>query len=512
MLPPESTRVDPRHKTASVVLHVGQLHFASEKAVVEKALAQHLGVLRVGANPVAQTATVTFDPAVTSVKQLAQWVKDCGYHCAGRCVPCHICDPLAEEEPPAHPAEVVAEGVERMSPMEHVHGGHDAGQALASEQIHAAAAQVPAAEHAHAVRHDHAGMSMNAMVRDMRNRFLVALILTVPIAFWSPLGRAVLGTQLSTPFGLGVDIWQFLLSLPVVFYSSGIFFRGAYRALRAKTLDMMVLVATAIGVGWVYSVAATFWIESDVFYEAVAFLATFVLLGHWFEMRARGGANEALRTLIDLAPPKALVMRDGEAVEIPTAEVAVGDLLLIKPGAKVPTDGDILVAVFQKGWLGSLFGIVKQPAPIMSFLPILLVGIVFGLAMDYQVFLVVRMREEHVHGVSPVDAVVSGLGHGARVVTAAALIMIGVFAGFGFFAGDPAIVMMGLGLACAILLDAFVVRMTIVPAVMALLGQKAWWLPRWLDRVLPDFDVEGKSLRPSRKHEILVVPKLQLEE
>jgi RND superfamily putative drug exporter len=172
----------------------------------------------------------------------------------------------------------------------------------------------------------------------------------------------------------------------------------------------------------------------------------------------------------------------------------------------------VVVAIFQQGWLGSLFGIVKQPAPIMSFLPILLVGIVFGLAMDYQVFLVVRMREAHVHGASPVESVVSGVGHGARVVTAAALIMIGVFAGFGFFAGDPAIVMMGLGLACAILLDAFVVRMTIVPAVMALLGEKAWWLPKWLDRILPDFDVEGKSLRPRREHEIHVVPKLQLEE
>ncbi len=158
----------------------------------------------------------------------------------------------------------------------------------------------------------------------------------------------------------------------------------------------------------------------------------------------------------------------------------------------------VVVAVFQKGWLGDLFGIVKQPAPIMSALPILLVGIVFGLAMDYQVFLVVRMREEYIHGASPREAIVSGLGHGARVVTAAALIMISVFAGFGLFAGDTTIAMIGLGLACAIVLDAFVVRMTIVPAVMAVLGQKAWWLPRWLDRVLPDFDVEGKSLRRSR--------------
>ena len=97
---------------------------------------------------------------------------------------------------------------------------------------------------------------------------------------------------------------------------------------------MMVLVAVAIGVGWLYSVAATFFIEGDVFYEAAGMLATFVLLGHWFEMRARGGANDAIRALLDLAPPKAVVLRDGEPVEVPTAEVQVGDLLLIRPGCE----------------------------------------------------------------------------------------------------------------------------------------------------------------------------------
>src|SRR5262249_19178799 len=116
---------------------------------------------------------------------------------------------------------------------------------------------------------------------------------------------------------------------------------GAYRALKARTLDMMVLVAVAIGTGWVYSVAATFWIAGDVFYEASAFLATFVLLGHWFEMRARGGANDAIRALLDLAPPHATVIRDGEPAEIPTAEVAAGDLLLVRPGDKIGTDGGV---------------------------------------------------------------------------------------------------------------------------------------------------------------------------
>src|ERR671910_1236738 len=185
----------------------------------------------------------------------------------------------------------------------------------------------------------HAGMSMEAMVRDMRNRFLVAVAFAIPIAIWSPLGDTLFGSTPPTPFEIGDDLWQFFLSLPVIFYSSSIFFVGAWKALRAKTLDMMVLVAVAIGTAFIYSVAATFWIEGDVFYEAAAFLAAFVLLGHWFEMRARGGANDAVRALLDLAPPKAVVLRDGREVEVPTADVVAGDLLLVRPGAKIPVDG-----------------------------------------------------------------------------------------------------------------------------------------------------------------------------
>jgi P-type Cu2+ transporter len=299
-----------RGRTATAVLHVGGLHYASEKAVVEGVLANRPGVAHVEANPVAQTATVEYDPEITSVEALQQWVEDCGYHCAGRSVPAHVCDPLAHEEPlaPAHDHAAV----ERADHADgHGHGGH-------------------------------AGMSMAAMVRDMRNRFLVAALFAIPIALWSPLGEFLFGSTPPTPFAIGDDLWQFFLSLPVIFYSSWVFFTGAWKALRARTLDMMVLVAVAIGTAWIYSVAATFWIEGDVFYEAAAFLAAFVLLGHWFEMRARGGANDAIRALLDLAPPMAVVIRDGEEREVPTAELQVGDLLMIRPGAKVPVDAEVL--------------------------------------------------------------------------------------------------------------------------------------------------------------------------
>jgi Cu2+-exporting ATPase len=295
---------------ARAVLHVGNLHYASEKEVVERVLGRRRGVLAVEANPVAQTATVSFDPRETSIDELAHWVEECGFHCTGRSVPGHVCDPLAEEGRDAPTLDHAA--TERADDADgHGHGGH-------------------------------AGMSMAAMVRDMRNRFLVAALFAVPIALWSPVGDFLFGATPPTPFGIGEDLWQFFLSLPVIFYSSWVFFHGAYLALKARTLDMMVLVAVAIGTGWIYSVAATFWIEGDVFYEAAAFLAVFVLLGHWFEMRARGGANDAIRALLDLAPPKAVVLRDGRELELPTAEVQVGDLLLIRPGTKVPVDGEVL--------------------------------------------------------------------------------------------------------------------------------------------------------------------------
>ncbi|MFD6292386.1 MMPL family transporter [Streptomyces sp. NPDC060205] len=152
----------------------------------------------------------------------------------------------------------------------------------------------------------------------------------------------------------------------------------------------------------------------------------------------------------------------------------------------------VVVLVFQQGHGADLMG-VEQTGPIMSLMPIFLVGIVFGLAMDYEVFLVSRMREAYVHGESPAQAVTSGFRHSARVVVAAALIMIAVFAGF-IGESESMIKMIGFGLATAVLFDAFVVRMAIVPAVLALLGHKAWWLPGWLDRLLPRVDVEGEAL------------------
>jgi P-type Cu2+ transporter len=307
--------------TQTTVIEVSGVQWASEKAVAEAVLSRRPGVLAVDANPVAQTATVSYDPDSTSVVELAGWVRDCGYHCAGQSVPRHVCDPLVEPHrhdghPPPAPVDAAPEHVEHRHPQAAQPSPHEA------------------------MGHGgHGTTSMDDMVRDMRNRFLVAAVLSVPILLWSPIGREVLGFELAAPFGLRDDVFSLLLSLPVIFYSAWIFFDGAWRALRARTLDMMVLVAVAVGAGWLYSLGVTLTGGGEVFYEAATVLTAFVLLGHWFEMRARGGANDAIRTLLELAPPMAVVLRDGREAEVPTADVRVGDLLLVRPGAKIPVDG-----------------------------------------------------------------------------------------------------------------------------------------------------------------------------
>ncbi|MFD3374980.1 MMPL family transporter [Streptomyces sp. NPDC058697] len=168
-------------------------------------------------------------------------------------------------------------------------------------------------------------------------------------------------------------------------------------------------------------------------------------------------------------------------------KAAVGFLLSV--GASL----GLVVAVFQWGWLADVLG-VPHSGPVVSFLPIILIGVLFGLAMDYEVFLVSGMREEWAHTGRARQSVVDGARHSVRVVTAAALIMFTVFAGF-FPLDDSLIKPIAFALAVGVAIDAFAVRMTLVPAVLALAGRGAWWLPAWLDRILPDLDVEGSSLQ-----------------
>ena len=298
-----------------MVLDLRGLHWASQQAGASSVLGRRPGVVEVAVNAVSQSATIVFDPSLTSVAELRAWVQECGYHCAGLLVPNHLCDPAEE---PAHEGHR-AGGEPVRSPDEVMGHGRQDGQDGQDD------------------------MSMAGMVRDMRNRFLVAALFAVPILVWSPIGHDVFGLDIAVPFGLREDVWSLLLSLPVIFYADSIFFDSAVRALRARTLDRMVLVAVAVGSGWLYSLAVTVTGGGEVFFEAVSVLSAFVLLGHWFEMRARGGANEAVRALLDLAPPQPMVLRDGQELEVATSEIVAGDLMLVRPGSKIAVDGVVEV-------------------------------------------------------------------------------------------------------------------------------------------------------------------------
>ncbi|MGW6121016.1 heavy metal translocating P-type ATPase [Nocardia sp. NPDC055165] len=361
---------DPQDQPASAttVLHVGGQLRASSHGRLTNGLRHRPGVLAVDPNPVAQTATVTYDPTRTSVADLRTWVRDCGYHCAGRSVPTHVCDPASEPTTHTRPAPHGAESatapeqsadsvVGHAPPAMPSHGESPSHRVPSRDQPHAA----------HGGGHEHGGhasMSMDDMARDMRNRFLVALVFSTLVMLWSPMATHMLGLHLPVPFGMRADIWMLVLSVPVIFYSSRIFFTGAWAALKAHTLDMMVLVSVGIGTGWLYSLYVTFTGGGEVFYEAATMLATFVLLGHWFEMRARSGAGDAVTSLLDLSPPKAVVLRDGQEVRVPTADVRVGEVLLVRPGAKIAVDGTVLDGsseVDESMVTGESMPVPKQP-------------------------------------------------------------------------------------------------------------------------------------------------------
>jgi Cu2+-exporting ATPase len=197
---------------------------------------------------------------------------------------------------------------------------------------------------AHEMGHG-AGMDMQAMVRDMRNRFWICLAFAVPIFIYSPMGGMFASPE--PPFGLPLNVWLFLLGSGAVLYPSWPFVVAAWRAVKNGVLNMAVLVVLSVGTGYLFSVGATFFFGGAQFYEAVAVLLVFILLGHWLEMRARAGASAAIRSLLDLAPPLATVLRDGREVQVPTAEVVKGETVVIRPGNKIPVDGEVLEGASQ---------------------------------------------------------------------------------------------------------------------------------------------------------------------
>ena len=288
-------------KTAT--LDAGGMLSMLDYQAVEKQLGRMPGVQRATASIASNSATVEYDETITSVAALKDKINECGFHCTGQIMPKHVCEPR-----PGMPA----------------------------------AAQPPAAPMAHDMAHEMghgASIDMQDMVRDMRNRFWISLVFSVPIFAYSPMGMDFV--RLNPPFGMDLNLLLFFLASAAIIYPVWPFVVGAVRALRNGVLNMAVLVLLSVGTGYLFSVGATFFFKGEQFYEASAVLLVFILLGHWLEMRARAGASEAIRALLDLAPPKATVLRDGREVEIPTAEVLVEDTVVIRPGNKIPVDGTV---------------------------------------------------------------------------------------------------------------------------------------------------------------------------
>lgn len=286
--------------------------------VVERRLRALAGVTQVSANFASASATVTYDESVATVSQLRDAVRDCGFHCRGEVVPRHVCTP---DEDTVVPEDTHAPG--------HVH------DKAASKPAKKASIDPHAG---HEMGHG-PGMDMQAMAHDMRNRFFVSLAFTIPIFFLAPMGMDFM--RVDPPFGLPLKLVLFVLASGAILYPGWPFFIAAVRALRRGVLNMAVLVLLSVGTGYFFSIGATFFYEAEQFYEASALLLVFILLGHWLEMRARAGASAAIRHLMDLAPPTARVLRNGAEIEVPTSAVLVGELVVVRPGGKIPVDGVI---------------------------------------------------------------------------------------------------------------------------------------------------------------------------
>ena len=321
-------------------LEVGDLFSILGARGIEKQLRRVAGVGRVSVNPVSGSTTVMYDPGKTSLPAIQAAIKDCGFHCAGEALPRHVCvdhampDGARQGTPvsPVKPKHIQSHtgGAEIASPVtkpadakagHKAHGGEKS-DAMAQEMGHGA------------------GIDMQAMVRDMRNRFWIALAFSLPIFAFSPMGMDLI--QIPPPFGLRLDLVLFVLASAAILYPVWPFIVAAYRAIRGGVANMAVLVVLSVGTGYLFSVGSTFVYGGQQFYEASAILLVFILLGHWLEMRARAGASEAIRALMDLAPPKANVLRDGKELEVATAEIIAGDIVVIRPGNKNPVDGTVL--------------------------------------------------------------------------------------------------------------------------------------------------------------------------
>jgi Cu2+-exporting ATPase len=371
------------------VIEIGGMLSALSSHGLEKQLGKLRGVYSATVNYAAGNTTVRYDDTRIKIADIKAKVHQCGYQCAGERHAKHAgsSKPALKHKPHArndqHRAHVaVGKSAEKTSPKTSAATGNPSSEAPSQTNVDAApkksdtsaAASAPAvgapgtavvdaavapppkapvaeshrehsktgdqpvmsAEMAHEMGHGSA-KDLPAMVRDMRNRFWICLLFSIPVFVFSPMGN--LFPPPAPPFGLQLNQWLFILASAAIIYPSWPFFVAAWRALKNRSLNMAVLIVLSVGTGYLFSVGATFFFKSAQFFEASAVLLVFILLGHWLEMRARAGASSAIRALMDLAPAKAIVFRKGAEIEVPTSEVVVGDIVVIRPGNKIPVDG-----------------------------------------------------------------------------------------------------------------------------------------------------------------------------
>ena len=322
-------------------LHVAELLSPLGAFGVEKQLKKLDGVTAATVNTVSGCATVTYDERRVSVDAIEEAIERCGHHCLGHLEPKHLCDEQLGGQMPNLPTDR-STPAERSGELKQDNlksdPQHDRVRGAAPHHDHTAHKTKMDAM-SHEMGHD-AGMDMREMVRDMRNRFFISLFFSIPIFALSPMGMGQ--PLLNPPFGLSLNVVLFIFASGAILYPVWPFVVAAYRALKNGVLNMAVLVVLSVGTGYLFSVGATFLFDGQQFYEASAVLLVFILLGHWLEMRARAGASAAIRALLDLAPPKAKVIRGGREVEVQTAEVVADDIVVIRPGNKIPVDGIVL--------------------------------------------------------------------------------------------------------------------------------------------------------------------------
>jgi Cu2+-exporting ATPase len=294
-------RTHPSGEPTRLELEITNYFMGSACSSVERHVGATSGVQSVILNRTTGIIDVAYDPDQITPEAIIDAVKHCGFIC--------------REGGPVH-------AVSRSGSGHEAHG--------------------VSKDHAVSEEHDaHAGHGAHTATT-MRNLFFATLVLTIIELLYSPLATRLSGLQLPIPFGLNVDLFQFLLTTPVVFWGGWPFLSVAWKALLRREVNMATLIATGILIAYLYSVLATFVIGGDVFYEAAAMLTTFSLLGHWMEMAARNSTGEAIASLLKLAPATARVIRDGQESEVPVEEVQVGDIIVVRPGEKVPVDGAVV--------------------------------------------------------------------------------------------------------------------------------------------------------------------------